>query len=36
MYLMLRVGTFQRQMLEEAQRWEIAFWDSELLGGVAE
>jgi hypothetical protein len=36
MYLLLRVGTFRGQMLEEAQRWEIAFWNSELLGGVAE
>jgi len=36
MYLLLRVGAFQGQMLEEAQRWEIAFWDSELLGGVVE
>jgi hypothetical protein len=36
MYLLLRDGAFRRQMLEEAQRWEIAFWDNELLGGVAE
>jgi len=33
---LLRVGAFRRQMLEEAQRWEIAFWNNKLLGGVAE
>jgi hypothetical protein len=36
MYLLLRVGAFRRQMLEEAQRWEITFWNNKLLGGVVE